>query len=408
LVNSTLPQSAAMRTRLIGPAAALALALSALAPAASEATTLQAAISHDLEFAAAQLKRTLAETPTRAYPSETGDDGRWRADGPNAWISGFFPGSLWLMYEATGKPRWRSAARARQKGIEPQQHTTATHDLGFMVHDSFGQGYRLTGNDHFRRVAVTAARSLAKRYSKAVRAIRSLNEKSGLSGSDFRVIVDSMMNLELLFWASHHGGGAKLASKAHAHALRVAHQHLRPDGSTYQMVVFDSRNGRVKGKETRQGLNATSTWSRGQAWALYGFTMAHRKTHDGRMLIAARLAADYYVSHLPPDKVPYWDFEAAGSAPRDSSAAAIAASGLIELSQRDPDPARRERYLNTAEATLRSLSSKAYLAEGTKVRSILLHGTADKRGGRFDHGLIYGDYYFLEALLRYRALPDGR
>jgi unsaturated chondroitin disaccharide hydrolase len=162
----------------------------------------------------------------------------------------------------------------------------------------------------------------------------------------------------------------------------------------------------VKRKGTVQGYSDNSTWARGQAWGVYGFTMAYRESNDARMLTAARRMADWYIAHLPSDSVPYWDFDAPGipNEPRDTSAAAVAASGLIELSQLETDATRKQRYLDAAKATLTSLSSSAYLAEGTSARSILLHGTYNKPGGDYDRGLVWGDYYFLEALLRYRAL----
>jgi unsaturated chondroitin disaccharide hydrolase len=258
-------------------------------------------------------------------------------------------------------------------------------------------------------VVLTGARSLATRYSPVVHAVRSWNNPSGAPASDFRVIVDNMMNLELLFWAAKHGDDPALATKALNHALTTAREHVRPDGSTYHLVIFDSGTGAVKRKQTVQGYSDSSTWARGQAWAVYGFTMAYRESRDSRMLATARKVADYFVAHLPADKVPYWDFALPSltGQPRDSSAAAIAASGLIELSQLDSDATRKARYLGAAKGILTSLSSKAYLAEGTSSRSILLHGTANKPGGHYDRGLIYGDYFFLEALLRYRALPKA-
>src|SRR5919202_6150921 len=184
--------------------AALALALAAPAPAA--AAPLDAAIAHDLTFAGAQLRRTLSEVASGAYPHQTYADGTWQTRSAGWWISGFFPGSLWLMYQATGDPSWRTAAAARQSGIESQKTNTGTHDLGFMLFDSFGQGYRLTGDDSYRQVVLTAASSLATRYSSIVRAVRSWNNTSSDSPTDFKVIIDGMMNLELLFWASKHGG----------------------------------------------------------------------------------------------------------------------------------------------------------------------------------------------------------
>lgn len=394
-----------MGSRLARTALPLAIALGALAPPSAAADRFDATIKSDLHFARAQLVRTLGETPAGAYPEQTRKDGRW-LDYCCSWTGGYLPGTLWLMYKATGDERWRTAARHRQADLEPWKDTPTTHDLGLLIGDTFGRGYRLTGNDRFRKVVLTAARTLAKRYSDRVHAIRSWNNRSDEPPSDFRVIVDGMMNIEMLFWASHHGGGPGPASKALAHALTTARTHVRPDGSTFHEVIFDARTGAVRHKQTVQGYSDSSTWSRGQAWAIYGFTAAYGATHDARMLATARRVADYYVAHLPPDRVPFWDFQAPGipHAPRDSSAAAIAASGLIQLAGLEPDPGRAERYLGVARATLRSLSSSRYLARGTHSRAILLHGTADKPGGHWDRGLIYGDYYFVEALIRYRDL----
>jgi unsaturated chondroitin disaccharide hydrolase len=378
-----------------------------VAPAATD--PLDAIVAHDLTFAGTQLGRTLAETAPDEYPQETNSDGTWTTHPANWWTSGFFPGSLWQMYEATGDPAWRTAAQARQAGLEGEKTDTSTDDIGFILLDSFGQGFRLTGTDSYRQVLLTAAQSLRARYSSIVGAIRSLNNPSGASATDYRVIVDSMLNSELLFWAAKHGGDPAYADAALQHAITTMNAHVRADGSTYHMVVFDSNTGAVKRKQTIQGYSDSSTWSRGQAWALYGFTMAYRESGNAQMLATARRVADYYIAHLPSDYVPYWDFQAPGipNEPRDSSAAAIAASGLLELSQLETDATRKQRYLSTAKATLTSLSSSAYLAEGTNSHSILLHGTADEPLGHTDRGLIYGDYYFLEALLRYRAMPKG-
>jgi VCBS repeat-containing protein len=375
--------------------------------AAGATDPLDAIVAHDLTFAAAQLRRTLAETAPDEYPQETRSDGTWTTYSAQRWTSGFFPGSLWQMYEATGDSAWRTAAQARQAGLEGEKTDTGTDDIGFILLDSFGKGYRLTGTDSYRQVVLTAARTLLSRYSSVVGALRSLDNPAGASTTDFRVIVDSMMNSEMLYWASAHGGDPGLANAAVQHAVTTMNAHVRPDGSTYHMVVFDSTTGAVKRKQTIQGYNDNSTWSRGQAWTLYGFTMAYRETGNAQMLATARRVADYYIAHLPSDNVPYWDFQAPGipNEPRDSSAAAIAASGLLELSQLETDATRKQRYLSTAKATLTSLSSSSYLAEGTNSRSILLHGTADEPIGHTDRGLIYGDYFFIEALVRYRAMP---
>lgn len=364
-----------------------------------------AVIQHDLQFAAQQLNITTSKLSPKSYPELTKSDGSWETSSASGWTSGFFPGALWLIYQATGDSTWLTKAQSWQAGLEGQKTSTDTHDVGFIIFSSFGNGYRLTGNDAYRQVILTAASSLAQRYNSTVGCIRSWGAIADTS--NFQVIIDNMMNLELLFWAAKHGGKAEWYDMAVSHALKTMANHIRPDGSTYQLVNYNPTNGTISSKATKQGYQTETTWSRGQAWALYGFTVAYRETGDVRFLETARNAADYFISHLPADKVPYWDFQAPAipNEPRDSSAAAIAASGLIELSQRETDAQRQARYLQAAQDILTALSSSAYLAEGTTSQAILLQGTRNKPKGAYNTGLIYGDYYFVEALLRYPTTP---
>lgn len=367
-----------------------------------------ATLQHDFEFAARQLNATLAAVAVNRYPSTTKPDGSWNTTDAGSWTSGFFPGSLWLMYQRTGAAAWQTAAAQRQSAIEGEKNDTSTHDVGFKIFTSFGNGARLTNDAAYRQVVLTGAGSLAKRYSATVGSIRSSGSIDDMN--NFQVIIDNMMNLEILFWAARNGGAHELYDMAVSHALTARANQVRADGSTYQVVTYDPRSGAVKSKGTNQGYSSESTWSRGQAWALYGFTMAYRETGDARFLETARQTADYFINHLPADKVPYWDFELPSTAgqPRDSSAAAIAASGLLELSRLDPDSANQQRDLDSAKSILTALSSPAYLAEGTGYRSILLHGTRNNRSSdtdSHDTGLSYGDYYFLEALLRVPSQP---
>lgn len=364
-----------------------------------------ALIQHDLQFAAQQLNATTSKLSTKSYPELTKPDGSWDTSSASGWTSGFFPGALWSMYQASGNAAWQTKAQSWQAGLEGQKTRTDTHDVGFIIFNSFGNGYRLTGNDAYRQVVLTAAGSLAQRFNPTVGCIRSWGSISDTG--NFQVIIDNMMNLELLFWAAKHGGKAEWYDMAVSHALKTLANNVRPDGSTYQLVNYNPTNGAVKSKATNQGASTETTWSRGQAWAIYGFTVAYRETGDSRFLETARKAADYFIAHLPADKVPYWDFQAPAipNEPRDSSAAAIAASGLIELSQRETDAQRQASYLQAAKEILTSLSSAAYLAEGTTNKAILLHGTRNKPKDAYDTGLIYGDYYFVEALLRYPTTP---
>jgi unsaturated chondroitin disaccharide hydrolase len=383
----------------------LALQAPLATPAAALAATdpFDAVVRHDLAFATGQLDATATAISKTSYPSSTRSDGSWSTTGASSWTSGFFPGALWRVYEGSGAPLWSTRATDWQAGVESQKTDTSSHDVGFKIFTRFGNAYRLTGSETYRGVILAGAASLASRYSSTVGAIKSWD---GPTSSDFRVIIDNMMNLEILFWGSKHGGQTAWYDMAVSHALKTMANHVRADGSTYQGVNYNPSTGAIKNKFTHQGDATESTWSRGQAWAVYGFTMAYRETGDQRFLDTARRVADYYIGHLPPDRVPFWDFEAPGipNEPRDSSAAAIAAAGLLELAGLESDAGRATGYTQAAKDTLSSLSSSAYLAEGTNSDAILLHATQNEPDGASDTGLIYADYYFIEALLRYRSL----
>ena len=249
------------------------------------------------------------------------------------------------------------------EGLEGRKNDTSTHDVGFVIMSSFGNGFRLSTTDALPAGRPYHGRFAGYPYNVKVGCIRSWDGGS----SDFKVIIDNMMNLEILFWASKHGGSSAWYDMAVSHALRTMTEHVRADGSTYQVVNYDPKTGAVKAKSTNQGAGTESTWSRGQAWAIHGFTTAYRETGDQRFLDTARRTADYFIQHLPTDLVPYWDFEAPGipNEPRDSSAGAVAAAGLLELGRLESDPARAATYIGAADAIVTSLSSSAYLSEGT-------------------------------------------
>ena len=216
-----------------------------------------------------------------------------------------------------------------------------------------------------------------------------------------------MMNLELLFWAAKNGGTQRMYDIAFSHAEKTMQNHFRPDGSTYHVLSYDTLDGSLLWKGTHQGYADTSCWSRGQAWALYGFTMSYRFTRDQRFLQTAMRAADYFIDHLPADKVPYWDFQAPNipNELRDASAAAIAASGLFELSGYSPDDVIKKKYFSTAVSILQSLSRQPYFTENYTVAGIISYAVGNKPAGNdVDVSLIYGDYYYIEALMRYKKL----
>jgi unsaturated chondroitin disaccharide hydrolase len=381
----------------------LAVLLLAIARGA-RADLFDAQRAHALAFASQQLTVTVAEVgDATRFPRSTQSNGTWTTADSRAWTSGFFPGCLWLMGEATGEETWFDHARAWTAAMEREKTDTSSHDVGFKIFCSFGNGYRVTGDAHYAAVIRTGAQSLATRYSSVVGCTRSWNNYT------FPVIIDNMMNLEILLWGAAHGGVATWHDMAVSHGLRTRVEHVRSDGTTYHLVDFDPATGAVLARRTVQGSSHESTWARGQAWGLYGFTMAYRETQDARFLQTASLLADWFIEHLPADHVPYWDFEAPNipMEEKDSSAAAIAASGLLELSTLTADEASRARYWGSARDILASLCSPAYLAEGTTSRGILLHGVGNHpANSEVDVSLIYGDYYFLEALARYAQVAN--
>jgi len=391
---------------------ALTLILSLLVATASAAQSPgfdSADADRVLSVARQQLARTAAVVSPTQYPRSTQSDGTWTTR-PNTnftgWTQGFFPGNLWLMHQAGGEAIWRTRADQWTRNLEIQKTNTETHDLGFKFMLSFGHGYMLTGDPYYRGVLLTSARSLAARFNSTVGVIDCCDWNSAW---DVPLVVDTMMNLELLFWGARNGGDAAWNDMALRHALKTLTDMVRPDGGTFHVVDYDSA-GRIRSRGTFQGYADSSTWARGQAWAIYGFTMSYRYTRDPRMLEAARKVTQYYLDRLPADGVPFWDFDASTSQQvKDSSAAAVVASALLELSGFVTDAAERARYRDAALRMMETLASPAYLAAGTETYSILKHGVGHYPAGQeIDVGLIYGDYYFLEAVLRFKGLSTSR
>ncbi len=351
--------------------------------------------------AATKLAADNATVPIDRYPWATEPDGGWRLDPAKAWVSGFLPGSFWLQHEMTGDSAWRTAAMRRQAPILPYSRLSASNDIGFTLLCSYGNGFRLTGDPAYRDVILTGANSLSKRFSTRVGMVRSINTTT----SEFWVNSDTTMNIELLFRGAALGGPRLLREQAVSHARRVVRDFIRPDGGSYHLVVYNTSTGTVIRKGTIQGYSADSTWSRGQAWIIYGLTSAYRETGDPAFLDAVHETSDFWIDNIPADLVPYWDFDVPGipDAPRDSSAAAITASAFLDLASIDPDPARRAEYADLGRRTVESLSSDSYLATGVLPESILLHGTAHAPAGYVDQGTSWGDYYYLEAIRRLRS-----
>jgi rhamnogalacturonyl hydrolase YesR len=314
------------------------------------------------------------------------------------WCSGFFPGELWYLYEHTKDSSWLKQAEKFTAYIEREKNNTGTHDLGFEVYCSFGNGYRLTKNPAYKEVIIQAARSLITRFNPTVGAIKSWdNVKVG----KYPVIIDNMMNLEMLFEATRFSGDSTFYKIAVTHANTTLKNHFRADNSSYHVINYDPETGKIISKITNQGYGDETAWARGQAWGLYGYTMCYRETKDKRYLQQAEKIAGFILHdpNLPKDLVPYWDYNAPDKAnqSRDVSAAAITASALYELSTYS---AQGKTYSSTANQIVSNLT--AYQTKpGESKGFLLLHSTGNVPAhGEIDVPIIYADYYYLEALTR--------
>mgnify|MGYP000863932044 CR=1 FL=1 len=323
------------------------------------------------------------------------------------WTSGFFPGELWYMYEYTKDPRWEKLAREYTAPIEQEKMNGKTHDMGFKVYCSFGNGYRLTKDSIYKQILLEAAYTLTTRYKPNAKIIRSWDHNK--DKWQCPVIIDNMMNLELLFWAFKETKDSLFYTIAVNHATTTLKNHFRPDYSSYHVIDYDTITGEVLKRNTHQGYAHESAWSRGQAWAIYGYTMCYRETNQLDFLEQAKQIVNYVFTHpnLPQDLIPYWDFDAPEipNEPRDVSAATIMASALYELSLYDESNA--EQYKKWADTLLENLT-KSYLAKPNEEHGfLLLHSTGSKPGNfEVDAPLVYADYYFLEALIRKQKIEQ--
>ena len=381
----------------------------------SQAAAAPPDIASDLSFIENQVSKTLMSlgSPASGYPVSGGDSGPWKtttpSDGAEGWTSGFFPGELWLLYQATGSKYWLKEAQAWTAPLAPEASSVTRPDptdIGFIIGTSFGNGYRLTGEPAYKEVLTTAGKSLEGLYNPTVGALRSWTFKP-YEPPSFAVIIDSMMTLGPLQWGASNGGSSTWAGIAATHARTVATNLVRLDGSTFEVAVFKQTTGALESRGTFAGYSDSSTWARGQAWALYGFVQAYQTSDNPAFLTTAEDVANYFVANVPAndDYIPPWDFDAPGSQPVDTSAAAIAADGLVILSTVAETAALRIQYLTDAENILESLSAN-YLDHGLLGEFVLLDGFPGVGGT--NTALIYGDYYFTEALLRLQNVLDGR
>ncbi|MDO6601633.1 glycoside hydrolase family 88 protein [Arenibacter palladensis] len=370
-------------------------------------------IDKELAYCEQQATKTLTLIPEdgKSLPRNIAPDSQeWRFINYKDWTSGFWPGTLWYLYEGTGKEKWIASANTYSRYLTPLSVTPALdHDLGFQVFNSFGNGYRLTGNPEYKEIILKTADTLATLFNPNVGTILSWpREVPNMEWPQHNTIIDNMINLELLFWASKNGGDKSLYDIAVSHADVTMKNHFRPDYTSYHAVVYDRETGqKIKGV-THQGFADDSMWARGQGWAIYGYTMVYRETNDPKYLDFAQKTAKIYLDKLPEDLIPYWDFNAPNipDEPRDASAAALVASALIELSTFAKDSNLSKNYVDNAEKMLAELSQNYQSRDANS--AFLLHSTGHKpNGSEIDYSINYADYYYMEALLRLKKLKAG-
>jgi unsaturated chondroitin disaccharide hydrolase len=378
-------------------------AIAASAQAESLRTQVDAAIAISLQ----RLARSVDEVghPDR-YPTYATKDLNWQLRGSDDWTSGFYPGCLWLAHELSGDARFVGWAQQWSRGIEREKENADTHDLGFRFMCTFGNALRLNApgeREHWKDSLHTAASTLARRFNPKVGSLSSNWDRPRREGS-FPVVIDIMMNLELLYWSAANGGSPELATIATRHAHTTWRDLVRPDGGTWHVVRYDPATGAVQNKGTLQGAGDDTTWARGQAWAIYGFVICHRFTNDPVFLEHAGTLADYFLAHSPADRIAPWDFQS-DIAYRDVSASAIVASALFELAERLGSAPDAERYAREADAMLTSLCREPWFASEQAGTNCLLDHSVQYLpiNSNVDVPAIFADYYFLEALVRYRA-----
>jgi len=370
----------------------------------------------NLDYCITQAGKTLKMVPADAAQiprSIANGQTKWRLVNYRDWTCGFWPGILWYAYEYSKDPGLKKEAQRYSAALYPLVDSAAIdHDLGFQVFCSLGNGYRLTHDATYKNILLRAADTLSKLFNPKVGTILSWPRE--VPGVDWplrhNTIMDNMINLELLFWASKNGGSKNLYDIAVKHAQTTMMNHFRSDYTSYHVVVYDTATGKKIKGITHQGYSDSSMWARGQSWAIYGYTMVYRETKDTRFLDFAQKVTDAYLKNLPDDLIPYWDFDAPGipNAPKDASAAAVTASALLELSTFVTDKSKADEYRRKAAKMLINLSTDKYQSRNIN-SAFLLHSTGHKpKGGEVDASIIYADYYYIEALLRLQKLKAGK
>lgn len=353
-------------------------------------------LQRTLDFAAAQCRRVLDRYP--GYTPMYTVGGRWNREGERwtHWCEGFFPGILWLLYKQTGDDRWRGPAETLSRALEPRRHDRTVHDLGFLFLSTYMRWYHLTGDPRLRDVVIEAGRTLALRRQKGGYLASFVGPQS--------LFIDIMMNVGVIFRAAREAGDAALREVALEHCRTTARTLVRADGGTAHEGIFDLASGAFVEQTTHQGWRGDTTWSRGLAWSLYGFTAAYRLSGEAEFLEVARRNAEFWLRRSPPGLIPPWDFDLPPDAPAlvDSSAAAITASGLWDLGEAVGDAAERQRYHDAALTILAGLCGDAYVPfQRPEWEGILMHGIYHyHKDLGVDESVAWGEHFFVEALVK--------
>ena len=365
-----------------------------------------------IEHAASQYKVLLQNAPDSSqYPFYLNEDGSIFFVEKKNWTSGYVPGVMWYLYANTQDQFWKNQAMRWCTSIESEKLATNKHDTGVMLYTSFGLGHKIGGVKEYKDILIEGADSLLVRYNEKIGLIKSWNSKGLQNDWLFPVIIDGMIVLDLPFYAGKFSDNKEMIRKATSHATITMQNHFRDDGSAPHVVDYDPNTGKKRYFDTHQGYSKASSWARGQAWAIYGFPLAYRYTGDRSYLETAMRTADYVFTHenMPDDLIPFWDYLAPEipDEPRDASAAAIMCAGLLEMCQylNDED---KEKYLNYAQKIIISLSKPEYLCENGDCQGFILkHSVYNKPSGKgVDTPINFTDFYFLEALIRYKELQN--
>ncbi|UII18948.1 glycoside hydrolase family 88 protein [Fulvivirga ligni] len=363
--------------------------------------SLKEICEQNLKEAADNYSYMATQLPAGQFP-KTFIDGKLETSGSDWWCSGFYPGALIYLYQNSKDTTLLNEAKRMLHLLEKEQYNTSTHDLGFMMFCSYGNALQVENDSTYKSILINSAKSLSSRFNPKVGCIKSWDSKP----EDFLVIIDNMMNLELLFWATQETGDSSYYNIAVTHANTTLKNHFRSDNSSYHVLNYNAETGAVQEKKTAQGYADSSAWARGQSWGLYGYTSTYRLTKDKAYLDQAVKIADFLLQHpnLPEDKIPYWDYNAPDipNAPRDASAAAIMASALLELKDYVQED-KAQAYVQVAETIIRNLSADHYRASPEEVGGFILkHSVGHKpAGSEIDVPITYADYYYIEAMKRY-------